>query len=73
MVPYKNFSFKHVIIAGEGLQNLVRRSLAMTFELGYIFIVAYLLWHETSVYMISSEEPLRLVASYDKPGKFALI
>ena len=69
MVPYKNFSYKHVIIAVEGRQNLVRRSSSMTFELGYIFIVAYLLWHETSIYTVSSEGPLRLVASYDNPGK----
>ena len=40
------------------------------FKKGRIFIVQNLLWHGTSVYTFSFEDPPRLVASYKKPGEY---
>jgi hypothetical protein len=54
-----------VTIAGEGLQNLGLCLALRSFEQGGIFIVSYLLWHGTSVFPVSFEEPPNLVASFD--------
>jgi hypothetical protein len=55
-------------IAGEGLQNLGLCSAFKAYEQGEIFIVPHLLWHGTSVFPVSSEEPPHLVASYNIRG-----
>jgi hypothetical protein len=57
-----------VTIAGEGLQNLGLCSALRAFEQGVIFIMPHLLWHGTSVFLVSSEGPPHLVASYDTRG-----
>jgi hypothetical protein len=49
-----------VVIAGEGLQNLTLCSALRAFEQGGIFIVPHLLWHRTSVFLVSSEEHTRV-------------
>jgi hypothetical protein len=36
------------------------------FEQGGIFIVPHLLWHGTSVFLVSSEGPSHSITSYDK-------
>jgi hypothetical protein len=60
-----------VTTAGEGLQNLENLGLCSTlkaFEQVRIFIVPHQLWHEASVFPVSSEGPPHLVASYDTQG-----
>jgi hypothetical protein len=54
--------------AGEGLQNLGLCSALRAFEQGGIFIVPHLLRHGASVFLVSSEGPPHLVASYDTQG-----
>ena len=55
-----------ITIAGEGLQNF---GLCSTlFEQGGIFIVSHLLWHGASVFPVSPEGPLHLVAFNDTRG-----
>jgi hypothetical protein len=65
-VPLKNISliWRRLTIASERLQNLGLRA----YEQGGIFIVPFLLWHGTSVFLVSSEGPPHLVASYDTHG-----
>jgi hypothetical protein len=57
-----------VTIAGEGLQNLGLCSALRAFVQGGVFIVSHLLWHEASVFPVSSEGPPNLVASNDTRG-----
>jgi hypothetical protein len=57
-----------VTIAGEGLQNLGLCSALRAFEQEGIFIVSHLLWHRTSVFLVSSEGPPHSVTSYDTRG-----
>jgi hypothetical protein len=54
-----------ITIAGDGLQNLSLCSVLRAFEQGGIFIVPHLLWHGTSVFLVSSEGPPNSFASYD--------
>jgi hypothetical protein len=49
-----------VTIAGKGLQNLGLYSALRAFEQGGIFIVPYLLWHGTPIFLVSSEGPPHL-------------
>jgi hypothetical protein len=58
-------SYGDVTIAGEGLQNWGLCLALRAFEQGGIFIVSHLLWNGTSVFSVSSEGPLHLIASYD--------
>jgi hypothetical protein len=59
-----------VTIASEpGLQNLDLCLTFMAFEQGGTFIVPHLLWHGTSVFLVSSEGPPQLVASFDTQGE----
>jgi hypothetical protein len=53
-----------VTITGEGLQNLGLCLALKAFEQGRIFIVPHLLWHETSIFPVSSEGLPHSVASY---------
>jgi hypothetical protein len=63
------FTFIDATITGEGLQNLGLCSARRAFEQGGgIFIVPHLLWHETSVFPLSSERSPHSVASYDTQG-----
>jgi hypothetical protein len=61
-----------VKIASEGVQNLGLCSALRAFEQGGIFIVPHLLWRGTSgfffFFLVSSEGPSYLVASYDTRG-----
>jgi hypothetical protein len=57
-----------VTITCKGLQNLGLCSALRAFEQVGIFIVPQLLWHEASVYLVSSEGPPHSVASYDTRG-----
>jgi hypothetical protein len=54
-----------ITITGKGLQNLGLISTLRAFEQGGIFIVSHLLWHGTSVFLVSSEGPPHSVASCD--------
>jgi hypothetical protein len=54
--------------ASEGLQNLGLRSVLRAIKRGGIFIVPHLLWHGTSVYLVSSEGSPHSVAYYDTHG-----
>jgi hypothetical protein len=69
-VPLKIFFhlYGDVTIVGEGLQKFGLYSALWAFEQGGIFIVQQLLWHETSVFQVSSEEPPHLIVSYDTLG-----
>ena len=58
----------HVTITGEGLQNLGLSSALRAFAQGGIFIVPHLLWHGTSVFLVSPEGLPHSVASYDMHG-----
>jgi hypothetical protein len=57
-----------VTIAGEGQQNLGLCSALRAFEQGGVFIMPHLLRHGTSVFLVSSEGPPHLIASYDTLG-----
>jgi hypothetical protein len=57
-----------VTIVCEGLQILGLCSALRAFEQGGIIIAPHLLWHGTSVFPVSSEEPPHWVASYDTRG-----
>jgi hypothetical protein len=57
-----------VTITGEGLQNFRLCSALRAFKQGGIFIVPHILWQATSVFLVSSEGPPHLVASYDTHG-----
>jgi hypothetical protein len=55
-----------ITIAREELQHLGLCLALRVFEQGGIFIVPHLLWHGTSVFLVSSEWLPHLVASYHK-------
>jgi hypothetical protein len=57
-----------VTITGEGLHHKGLCSALRVFKRGDIFIVPHLLWHGTSVFLVSSEGPPYSVASYDTQG-----
>jgi hypothetical protein len=57
-----------VTIASEGLQNLGLCSALRAFEQGGIYTVPHLLWHRTSVFLVSSKGQPHLVAFYDTRG-----
>jgi hypothetical protein len=58
----------NVTITDEGLQKLGQCSALRAFEHGGIFIVQHMLWHEASVFPVSSEGPPHSVASYNAQG-----
>jgi hypothetical protein len=60
--------FGDLTITGEGLQNLGLCLALRAFEQEGIFIVPHLLWHEASVFPVSSEGPPHSVAAYDTHG-----
>jgi hypothetical protein len=69
MSRYSNFHlYGDVTITGERLQNLVLCSVLRIFEQGDIFIVPHLLWHGTSVFLVSFEGPPHSVFSYHTQG-----
>jgi hypothetical protein len=61
-----------VTITDDRLRNLGLCSAIRAFDQGGIFIVPHLLWHRTSVFPVSSEGPLHLVAFYDTHGMWRI-
>jgi hypothetical protein len=76
MIDYKLFNapseivhlYGNVTIATEKLQTLGLCSALRTFEQRGMFIVVHLLWHEASVFLVSSEGPYHSIASYAVQG-----